>query len=81
MPQSSTLSMGMDVHKDSRSSWIPESSAPTLSEKCHTFFRPLQKKRYKEERVTSMRWNNLSTATTLASNKSLASFFRLPLPR
>ena len=35
------------------------------------FFRPLQKKGFKEERVTSMRLNNLSTCTTLEYNKSL----------
>jgi hypothetical protein len=43
MPQSSTLSMGMDVHKNSCSSWMPGSSAPTLSEKCPTFSMPLKK--------------------------------------
>ena len=54
-----------------RSSWIPGSSAPTLSEKCRAFFRPLPKKGFKEERVTSIRLNNLSTSTTLESNTSL----------
>src|SRR5437016_2842477 len=58
-------------HIGGRSSWIPGSSAPTLSEKCHAFFRPLPKKGFKEERVTSIRLNNLSTSTTLESNTSL----------
>ena len=74
MPQSSTLSMGMDVQKDSRSSWMLGSSAPMLSEKCHTFSRPLHKKGYKEARVTSLRLNNRSPSTTLVSNKSLSQF-------
>ena len=81
MPQSSTLSMGMDVQKDSRSYSIPGASAPTVSEKCHPFFRPWHKKGCKEERVTRMRLNTLSPATTLASNQSLASFFRRCLLR
>ena len=81
MPQSSTLSLGMDVQKDSRSSWMPRSEAPTWSETCHAFFRLLKKKGCKEDRVTSMRLNNLSTSTTLASNQSPASFFRRRLPR
>ena len=49
---------------------MPGSSAPTVSEQCRAFFRPLHKKGCKEERVTSMRLNNLSTSTTLESNKS-----------
>ena len=81
MPQSSTLSMGMDVQKDSRSYAIPGSSAPTLSEKCHPFLRPCHKKGCKEDRVTRMRLHNLSTSTILASNTSLESFFRRCLPR
>ena len=36
-------------------------------------FRPWQKKGCKEDRVTSMRLDNL-TSTTLASNKSLSHF-------
>jgi hypothetical protein len=81
MPQSSTLSIGMDVQKDARSYAIPGSSAPTLSEKCHPFFRPWHKKGCKEDRVTRMRLHNLSPSTILASNTSLESFFRLCLPR
>jgi hypothetical protein len=39
--------------------------------KGNTFLRPLKKKGCKEARVASMRWDNLSTSTTLESNKSL----------
>jgi hypothetical protein len=53
-----------------RSYWIPGSEAPTLPEKCNAFLRPLKNKDFKEERVTSMRLDNLSTSTTLESNKS-----------
>jgi hypothetical protein len=63
MPQSSTLSMGRDVQKDLRSSWMPGVLAPTVYEKCHPFFRPLQKKGCKEARVTHMRLDNRSTST------------------
>src|SRR5262245_48226650 len=49
---------------------MPGSSAPTLSEKGHALFRPWQKKGCKEERVPSMRRDNLSTSTTLESHKS-----------
>ena len=63
MPQSSTLSMGRDAQKDLRSSWMPGVLAPTVSEKCHPFFRPLHKKGCKEARVTYMRLDNRSTST------------------
>ena len=42
-----------------------------MSEKGNAFLRPLKKKGFKEVTVTSMRLNNLSTSTTLESNKSL----------
>jgi len=38
--------------------------------KGNTFLRPLKKKGCKEARVASIRWDNLSTSTTLESNKS-----------
>ena len=43
-----------------------------MSEKCNAFLRPLKNKGFKEERVTRMRLSNLSTSTTLESNKSLS---------
>ena len=43
-----------------------------MSEKGHAFLRPLKKKGFKEARVTRMRLDNLSTSTTLESNKSLS---------
>ena len=54
-----------------RSYWIPGSEAPMLSKKCNAFLRLLQKKGFKEARVTRVRLDNLSTSTPLASNKSL----------
>jgi hypothetical protein len=53
-----------------RSYWIPGSSAPTWSEKGNAFVRPLTKKGFKEERVTTMRLDDLGTSTTLESDKS-----------
>jgi hypothetical protein len=41
-----------------------------LSEKCNAFLRPLKNKGFKEESMTRMRLDNLSTSTTLESNKS-----------
>jgi hypothetical protein len=40
---------------EERSYWIPGSSAPTLPEKGKAFLRPLKKKGFEEERVTTMR--------------------------
>jgi hypothetical protein len=45
-----------------------------LSEKCNAFLRPLKNKGFKEERMTRMRLGNLSTSTTLESNKSLVGY-------
>ena len=61
-----------------RSYWIPGSSAPTLSEKGNAFLRPLKKKGFKEARVTRMRLDNLSTSTTLESNKSQLKITSIP---
>src|SRR5215510_16353615 len=61
-------------HIGGHSYGILGSSAPTLSEKGCAFFRPWHKKGCKEERVTRMRLDNLSTSTTLESNKSLKVF-------
>jgi hypothetical protein len=41
------------------------------SEKCTAFLRPLKNKGFKEERVTTMRLDDLGKFTTLESNKSL----------
>ena len=41
------------------------------SEKHNSFLRPLEKKGFKEERVTTMRLDDLGKSTTLESNKSL----------
>ena len=41
-----------------------------MSEKCNAFLRPLKNKGFKEERVTTIRLDNLGTSTTLESNKS-----------
>src|SRR5215510_10488513 len=53
-----------------RSYWIPGSYAPTWSEKRTSVFRPLKKKGFKEERVTTIGLYNIGTSTTLESNKS-----------
>jgi hypothetical protein len=45
-----------------------------LPEKGHAFLRPLKKKGFKEENMTRMRLDNLSTSTTLESNKSLSRY-------
>jgi hypothetical protein len=59
------------AHFKRRSYWILGSSAPMLSEKCNVFLRPLKNKGFKEERVTTMRLDDLGHSTTLESNKSL----------
>jgi len=41
-----------------------------LSEKHNSFLRPLQKKGFKEERVTTIGLYDIGTSTTLESNKS-----------
>jgi hypothetical protein len=43
-----------------------------LSEKGNAFVRPLVNKGFKEERVTTMRLDNLGKSTPLESNKSLS---------
>src|SRR5262249_20564131 len=53
-----------------RSYWIPGSSAPTVSEKGNAFLRLLKNKGFKEERMATMRLDDLGTSTTLESNKS-----------
>src|SRR5262250_418226 len=58
-------------HLIPRSYWIPGASAPTLSEKCNAFLRPLKNEGFKEERGTTRRLDELDTSTTLESNKSL----------
>ena len=58
-------------HIGGRSSWMPGSSAPPLSEQCRALFRLWHKKGGKEARVTRMRLDNLSPSTTLESKKSL----------
>jgi hypothetical protein len=45
-----------------------------LSEKGNAFLRPLKNKGFKEERVTTMRLDDLGKSTTLESNKSPFSF-------
>src|SRR4029453_17329946 len=57
-------------HIDGRSSWMPGASAPPVSEKCRSLFRPWHKQGCKEARGTRLRLHNLRTATTLASNTS-----------
>ena len=42
-----------------------------LSEKDNAFLRPLKNKGLKEEKVTTMRLDDLGKSTTLESNKSL----------
>ena len=42
-----------------------------LSEKHSTFLRPLKKKGFKEERVTTIGLDTIGTSPTLESNKSL----------
>ena len=53
-----------------RSSWIPGSYAPALSEKRNSFLRLLKNKGFKEESMTQVGWYAVGTATTLESNKS-----------
>src|SRR5262245_12819774 len=64
----SIVSLMMD--KTRRSYWIPGSYAPTLSEECHSFLRPLTKKGFKEERVITIGLYAIGKSTTLESNKS-----------
>jgi hypothetical protein len=54
-----------------RSSWIPGSYAPALSEKRNAFLSMLKNKGFKEESMTKARLYTLGTSTTLESNKSL----------
>jgi len=54
-----------------RSSWIPGSYAPALSEKRNSFLRLLKNKGFKEENMTQVGRYAIGTATTLESNKSL----------
>jgi hypothetical protein len=42
-----------------------------LSEKGNAFFSPLKKKGFKEERVTTMRLDDLGQSTPLESDKSV----------
>ena len=53
-----------------RSSWMPESSALTVSEKRSIFVTPLNNKGIKEERMTKVRADDLDTSTPLESNKN-----------
>ena len=62
--------MAASLHFPKRSYWIPGSSAPTVPEKCTAFARPLKNKGFAEEKVTTMRLDDLDTSTTLGSNKS-----------
>jgi hypothetical protein len=50
-----------------------------LSEKCNVFLRPLKNKGFKEERVTTMRLDDLGQSTTLESNKSPIGFSGKPI--
>ena len=54
-----------------RSSWIPGSYAPALSEKHNAFLRPLKNQGLKEESMTKFGMDAISMSTTLESNKSL----------
>jgi hypothetical protein len=54
-----------------RSSWIPGSYAPTLSEHGTSFLRSLKKKGFKEGKGTKIGLYALGKSTTLESNKSL----------
>jgi hypothetical protein len=81
MPQSSMLSKGMDVQKDSTLFLDAGVFGSNVVREVPYFLRPLPKKGCKEDRGTRMRLNHLSPATTLASNQSLASFLRRCLPR
>jgi hypothetical protein len=55
-----------------RSSWIPGSYAPALSEKGDSLLRPLKNKGFREERMTKVGLYAIGKSTTLESNKSLA---------
>jgi hypothetical protein len=54
-----------------RSSWIPGSYAPVLSEKRNSFLSLLKNKGFKEERMTKVGLYAIDKSTTLESNKSL----------
>src|SRR5215471_11389959 len=54
-------------------------AAPTWSEKRTSVFRPLKKKGFKEERVTTIGLDDIGTSTTLESNKSLWNLTRIVL--
>jgi len=53
-----------------RSSWIPGSYAPALTEKHSSFVRLVKNKGFKEESRTKVRLEAIGTSTPLASNKS-----------
>ena len=55
-----------------RSSWMPGSYAPALSEKGNAFLRLLKHQGCKEESMTKVRVYAIGTSTTLESNKSQA---------
>jgi hypothetical protein len=41
-----------------------------MAREAHLLIRPLKKKGFQEERVTTMEWYDLGKSTTLESNKS-----------
>jgi hypothetical protein len=51
-----------------------ESYAPPWSEKRTSLLKAIEKKGFKEERVTTMRLDAIGTSTTLESNKSPVDF-------
>jgi hypothetical protein len=54
-----------------RSSWIPGSYAPALSEEGDSLLRLLKNKGFREERLTQVGLYAIGKSTTLESNKSL----------
>src|SRR5215831_9044698 len=67
------LSQCLRATNSDRSYWIPGSSAPALPEKGNALIKPLIKKGFQEDKVTTMRLDDLDTSTTLESNKSPSS--------
>jgi hypothetical protein len=65
------------INKRPRSYWIPGSYAPALSEKRNAFLRLLKNKGFKKESMTKVGLYAISKSTTLESNKSPPTFYKL----
>jgi hypothetical protein len=65
------------VAKTSRSSWMPESSAPPVSKKPHALLRLLKNKNFKAESMAKVGLDAIGTSTPLAFHTRLP-VYRVP---